>query len=119
MRKTEGRHHMHRASSGVLPEEQSRNYVWMQLACRATFSWKIAAGFSGSVKPQSSAFDPEKLAALLAAQLGIANTSSDRDSHGVSDPSGRARDGSSRAWWGRSRHGLPLAALTLTVGRAA
>jgi hypothetical protein len=44
--------------------------------------------------------------ALLAGLPTIADTDCDRDSHGVSDPSGRARGHLGRAHRGRSRHGF-------------
>ena len=47
-------------------------------------------------------------AALLAADTCRPTTCSDRDSHGVSDPSGQARGHFGRAQRGRSRHGFHL-----------
>jgi hypothetical protein len=45
--------------------------------------------------------------ALLAGLPTIADTDCDKDSHGVSDPSGLARGHLGRAQRGRSRHGFP------------
>jgi hypothetical protein len=58
------------------------------------------------VDPNRATFGPAKHVALHAARPAIADTGSDRDSLGVSDPSGRARGHVGRVQRGRSRHGL-------------
>jgi hypothetical protein len=61
---------------------------------------------SGRSVTESSVSDPGNTRHSFAAQHAWTTECGDRDSHGVSDPSGQARGHCWRAQRGRSRHGL-------------
>jgi hypothetical protein len=63
-------------------------------------------GSSGISESQSSPFDAENNRRFSPPNRLCSTPCSDRDSHGVSDPSGQARGHIGRAQRGRSRHGL-------------
>jgi hypothetical protein len=76
---------------------------------------RVRHTFPGNTRPDrpenadpNRAHSIAKHKALLAAVPTIASTDSDRDSHGVSDPSGRAEGHLGLAQRGRSRHGFLL-----------
>jgi hypothetical protein len=65
-------------------------------------------GSSGRSGSQSSTFDAANTRQFPPPNMLCSTTCSDRDSHGVSDPSGQARGHVGRAQRGRSRHRLLL-----------
>ena len=75
---------------------------------RATISGLTAPDSPEDLGSQSSAFDAENIRRFSPPNMLCSTTCSDKDSHGVSDPSGQARGHVGRAQWGRSRHGFLL-----------
>ena len=66
---------------------------------------QIETRLSRQTGPRSGRISPADDCCRWDATPALTDKDNDTDSHGVSDPSGQARDDFQRAYWGRSRHG--------------